>query len=100
MRISARRDDPGYANFRGPCNVYLDGVLQLCVLAVDVEEGYVELIARDSSGIWLHNNGEFGKERKTGVVRIEPMGAAPAASPEPSAADVRVAAKRELRRFF
>lgn len=97
MRVSGSRDDLGYANYRGPCNVYLDGVLQVCVLAADVEAGYVELVARDSSGIWLHQQGEIARETRRGAVRIEMM-AAPAA--EQSADAARVAAKRELRRFF
>lgn len=101
MRISAESSDPGYVNYRGPCRVFLDDVELKDVMAVDIEEGYAEVCLRDRSGNAIAWGGEIFTERKFGVVRIEAMSRAPSVSTAALSPDAaRVAAKRELRKFF
>lgn len=93
------RDDRGYENYRGPCRVFLDDVELADVIAVDAEVGYVVHYVRDPAGKLILDRDKIRSEVKTGAIRIELMGATPA-NTEQSADAARVAAKRELRRFF
>lgn len=50
MRVSTRKDDPGYRNLTGAFDVYLDGALQKGVLTADEEEGLVVCLVFDGEG--------------------------------------------------
>lgn len=78
MRISCRKDDPGYLPWRSlpkptAVQVYLDGTRVQEVITADDVEGFVLAYVTDESGKpkLSDSRDAFLTERRTGVVRIE-----------------------------
>jgi len=83
VRLSVRKNDPGYHSRAWGVVVYLNGQkISNCVTA-DEEKGEVFLLKKDSDGAYMKNRaGDDVKiERKTGEVRIVvPVGFKPIVS--------------------
>lgn len=71
VRVSVRKDDPGYGPLAMRASVYLDGTLQRAVFTADEEKGYVHRFALDGRGLVRSHAGSAITEVRNGVVRIE-----------------------------
>lgn len=74
MRVSVRKDDPGYKNFFGVIlyEAYLDGKKVENVVTADEETGEVFFHARDEHGEFILNEAKDAiiEKRLTGKVEI------------------------------
>jgi len=73
MRMSIRRDDPGYSHRAYTAKPYLNGVLLDNCITADEERGEVLCYARDANGDFYLNDAkdEVVTETLYGHVRIE-----------------------------
>ena len=72
MRLSVRRNDPGYHPEAFGAEVYLDGqIIDDCITA-DEEKGEVFILKRNTLGEYIINaeGANIAEERKTGKVQI------------------------------
>lgn len=72
MRLSLRKNDPGYHPEAFGAEVYLDGQIVNGCFTADEEKGEVFVLKRNTLGEYTINatGDDIVKERKTGKVRI------------------------------